>query len=66
MVDDKDLNLSNMIPSADSKFKADRTFKDGDILYPDEFDIKVIHTPGHTAGGACFIVGDFIITGDTI
>jgi hydroxyacylglutathione hydrolase len=25
-----------------------------------------LHTPGHTRGSACFLVGDFLFTGDTI
>lgn len=38
---------------------------------PDEFaiggfDIRVIHTPGHTPGGVCFVIGEHIFTGDTI
>lgn len=66
MVEDRDLNLSNMMPSADACFKADKTFKDGDILYPGEFDIKVLHTPGHTAGGSCFIIEGSVLTGDTL
>lgn len=39
---------------------------DGDILpLGDEF-IKIISTPGHTPGSACFDCGDFIVCGDTL
>lgn len=27
---------------------------------------NVIFTPGHTAGGVCFLIGDYIFTGDTL
>jgi len=29
-------------------------------------DFKVIHTPGHTAGGICLWNGDILISGDTV
>ena len=29
-------------------------------------DFEVIFTPGHTAGGVCFLTGDYIFTGDTL
>jgi glyoxylase-like metal-dependent hydrolase (beta-lactamase superfamily II) len=29
-------------------------------------DAKVLHTPGHTAGGICLLVGDHLISGDTL
>ena len=29
-------------------------------------EIRVIATPGHTAGGATFLVGDRLFTGDTL
>jgi len=35
-------------------------FSVGDIL------VKSIHTPGHTKGGSCYIVGNQILTGDTL
>ncbi|MDH5678653.1 MAG: MBL fold metallo-hydrolase [Nitrospinota bacterium] len=45
-----------------------------DILLEDGDDVavcecisfKVIHTPGHSPGGACFHHADFVISGDTI
>ncbi|MCB0723892.1 MAG: MBL fold metallo-hydrolase [Ignavibacteriae bacterium] len=35
-------------------------------LVIDDFKIKVFHTPGHTEGSVCFLIDDFIITGDTL
>ena len=29
-------------------------------------NIRVIHTPGHTAGSVCYLCGDSLITGDTL
>lgn len=30
------------------------------------FQVKIIHTPGHTPGSICLIVGNFMFTGDTL
>ena len=41
-------------------------FQHLDILSLGFTDITFISTPGHTAGGACFLLSDSIFTGDTI
>ncbi|MDH3900945.1 MAG: MBL fold metallo-hydrolase [Gammaproteobacteria bacterium] len=38
----------------------------GDVITLGETDIRVLHTPGHTPGSACYHVGDNLITGDTL
>jgi glyoxylase-like metal-dependent hydrolase (beta-lactamase superfamily II) len=40
--------------------------KDGDILEFGENPIEIIGTPGHSAGGICIKIGDFLFTGDTL
>ncbi len=47
---------------------ADRLLSDGDTIMLGETQIKVMHTPGHTPGGACYIVESekTIFTGDTL
>lgn len=40
--------------------------EDGDVLELGELKLSIIHTPGHTEGGICIQVGDFIFTGDTL
>lgn len=49
-----------------NKFKPDRFIEDGDVLELLGMEIRVIHTPGHTAGSCSFIVENIIFTGDTL
>ena len=44
----------------------DQLLKDGDFIELGETTIKVIATPGHTAGGLCFKTDKEIFTGDTL
>lgn len=46
--------------------KASGYLKEGDTLKLGENLIKVIETPGHTAGGICFLINDKLFTGDTL
>lgn len=46
--------------------KIDIFINDGDIIKLGNSDIKVIHTPGHTQGGVCYLVNDMLFSGDTI
>lgn len=38
----------------------------GDIIKIGKSEIKVLHTPGHTPGSACYHMGDHLIAGDTL
>lgn len=46
--------------------KVDIFVEDADVLKLGENEIKVIHTPGHTQGGVCYLIGDKLFSGDTI
>jgi hydroxyacylglutathione hydrolase len=40
---------------------------DNDTLSIDGLKIKIIHTPGHTPGSACYIIGeDYLVSGDNL
>ena len=41
-------------------------YGDGDVVKLGDLDIQVLHTPGHTPGGVCLLVGDALFTGDTL
>ena len=40
--------------------------EEGTVIEIGKLGIQCIHTPGHTQGSQCFLVGDSVITGDTL
>lgn len=45
----------------------DRCLKSDEILMLGDQEIRVIHTPGHTAGSVCYLCNnEFLLTGDTL
>ena len=46
--------------------KIDKFVEDGEVINLGELEIKVLHTPGHTQGGICYLVNDILFSGDTI
>ncbi len=66
ILNDKDKNLTGCMGVEHISFDADEYFSDGDIIKVGELKFEVIHTPGHTPGGSCFRLGDYLFTGDTL
>lgn len=56
------------LPQNPEPVNADILVADGDIISLGESQIKVMHTPGHTKGGVCYILEDdrVILSGDTL
>ncbi len=48
------------------KFEIARTLTDGEEITLAGITFKVIATAGHTAGGACYLTGGKLFTGDTL
>jgi glyoxylase-like metal-dependent hydrolase (beta-lactamase superfamily II) len=46
--------------------KVDGTIADGEELSLGALRVRVIHTPGHTPGSICLLVGSQLITGDAL
>ena len=44
----------------------DHELADGDVLPLGKREISVLHTPGHTPGGVCFLSGRHLVSGDTL
>lgn len=42
------------------------TLNHGDSLNFGKHTVKVIHTPGHTPGGVCFLIENMLFSGDTL
>ena len=47
-------------------FRPDMELKDGDTIEVGKLKLKVLDTPGHTPGSLSFLVGKYLISGDTI
>ncbi len=51
----------------DGPVEVDRNLKSAEELVFGNIRVKVLFTPGHTAGGVCFLVNSrYLITGDTL
>ena len=46
--------------------KPDRFIKDGDKIRFGEFELEVLHTPGHSPGGVSFLYDHMLFGGDTL
>ncbi len=46
--------------------KPDRFIKDGEKIKVGSFELEVLHTPGHSPGGVCFLNDRMVFGGDTL
>ena len=53
-------------PAEEYPVPIDRQLSDGDTIPFGSLEAKVLHTPGHTPGGVCLLVGKHLISGDTL
>ncbi len=61
-----DKNDGAMFGHSVEPLRADFTIKDGDVLDFYGFSLRVMATPGHTAGSVCFLTELGIFSGDTL
>ncbi len=46
--------------------RPDVGLNDGDTIDVGKLKLKILHTPGHTPGSVCLLLGRYLISGDTI
>lgn len=68
LIEDCDKNLAMMFGFGNVTVKADRFFREGDVLNLAGFTFRVIETPGHTEGSCCFYfeAEKTLMSGDTL
>ena len=67
MLSDMRLNLSAFMGfKALSRPAAEHLLSEGDKISFGQSELEVIHTPGHTVGGVCFVGDGVVFTGDTL
>lgn len=66
MLGDPARNLSVQTGGEAVSVTPDLMLEDGQQLSFGGHTLTVLHTPGHTRGGACFRIDDFVLTGDTL
>lgn len=61
-----ELNGSLYFGFPDKSVPADNFLEEGKIISFADIKINVLHTPGHTPGGCCFLIDDTLFSGDTL
>ncbi len=59
-------NLASYMNAEVEELTADVLVEDGQTLEIAGFEIRILHTPGHSSGSVCYLVGDVIFSGDTL
>jgi hydroxyacylglutathione hydrolase len=47
-------------------FRPEILLADGQTVSFGKIELRVLHTPGHTPGSVCFLMGRYLISGDTL
>lgn len=59
-------NLSHNYSNDFSSPPADKTFVEGDVIKVGAYELKILHTPGHTPGSVVLFNAIIVLTGDTL
>jgi len=65
-VEDPDQNISSAFLGSFHPCKPKKILQDKDIIKLGDFNIEILHTPGHTPGGICIKLDNLVFTGDTL
>ena len=66
MLTSNEANLASSAGVAVKPCEADVILKDGDVISAAGFDVKVLHTPGHSGGSVCYLTENVMFSGDTL
>ena len=66
MLEDPEKNLSVITHQLFTIKPADRLLKGQEVLELAGMQVQVLHTPGHTQGGVCYLAEDVLFSGDTL
>lgn len=66
LADEEKSLASREYPGVQMPVQADRLVADGDVLELGSLRIQVLHTPGHTRGGVCYVCENAVFSGDTL
>ena len=66
MLGDVKLNLSAFMGFRALARPAEHLLSEGDVISFGQFKLEVLHTPGHSKGGVCFVGDGVVFTGDTL
>ncbi len=66
LLKDPSLNLSGVFGKNRISMDADIELKDEETFSFEGETVILLHTPGHTAGSCCFLIGDWLFSGDTL
>ena len=63
---DESLNLCDVVGASLRLPPADVLLREGDEVHEAGVTFTVLHTPGHTPGGVCYLCGKTMFSGDTL
>ncbi len=66
LLNDPRKNLSLLFTGQSITVVADCVYDDLDTFVFGGNTVQVLHTPGHTAGSCCYVVGEYLFSGDTL
>ena len=66
MLGDVKLNLSAVMGFRALARPAEHLLSEGDVISFGQSKLEVLHTPGHSKGGVCFVGNGVVFTGDTL
>ena len=65
LIQNPNLSLGTYFDPTFSHPEVDSYVKEGEFISAGNLSFRVIHTPGHTPGSACFAAGEYLFSGDT-